>query len=55
MDAFCVRSIVKMLENAIFDPKLDESNNASVFDNWAQNFKKCNVFNILKKDYDDGF
>ena len=55
MDAFCVRSIVKMLEDAIFDPKLDEPNNASVFDVWAQNFKQFFVINVFKKVFYIGF
>ena len=55
MDAFCVRGVVKMLENAIFYPKLDEPNDASVFDIWAQNFKQFFVVYVFEKVFYVGF
>ena len=55
MDAFCARGVVKTLENAIFYPKLDEPNGASVFDIWAQNFKQFFVINVFKKVFYVGF
>ena len=55
MNPFCVRGVVKTLENAIFYPKLDEPNDASVFDVWAQNFKQLFVINVFKKVFYIGF
>ncbi len=55
MNAFCVRGIVKTLEDAIFYPKLDEPYNASVFDIRAQNFKQFFVVYVFKKVFYVGF
>lgn len=54
-NAFCVRFVIKMLENSVIYPNLDKSNNTLVADICTQNFKQFFVIDIFKKIFDVGF